>query len=104
MKLIFIRAIHNHPKLEIKVDEKHELFQNAAEIPSGYEVEIEKDVKSIKGLKPANQDIVRALLSSKSVIIVEDSPESKDAVRALKEEVEAEKKTRNIKPHKPAAV
>ncbi len=98
MKIIFTRAIHNHPKLEITVDKGSDLFQHTDEIPKGYEIEIEKGVESVKGLKPANKDIVNALLGSKSIIIIGDAPETKDAVKALKAEVEAEKKIRNIKP------
>lgn len=105
MKLYFTRAIHNHPSLEIKLEKNTPGFTHENEIPKGFEWEVEPGVKSIKGLKPANKEIVGKLLASKSVIIADDTPESKDAVKALLDEVKAEAKIRDIKPAKtpPAA-
>lgn len=96
MKFLFIRSIHNNPALDITIAESNPLFTHANEIPKGFSVEIEKGVNAIKNLKPSNQDIVRALLSSKSVIIVDDSPESKDAVKRILAEVADEAKVRDI--------
>jgi hypothetical protein len=91
MKFVAKTSIHNAPELALPIDKSTPNFQDKLHVPKGHKFEIAKDAKSLKGVtNQAEKQLISKLVMFDLVVVDDDSPESKDAITKINEEVKNE--------------
>ena len=86
MKFVSTASFHNAPELGIK-DSTGNVLPN---IPKGFAFELAPEAKALKGVtNKATQELISKLVIYGWAIVDDGSPESKDAIKKVKDEVAA---------------
>jgi hypothetical protein len=93
MKLVAKVQFHNAPELNLQGKDNKPLDL----IPKGHEFEISPGTKALKAVtKESDKQVISKLVMFGLVVVDDDTPESKDAIKAIKAEVEVEKKVAEV--------
>jgi len=92
MKFVATTAFHNAPELSLDLDPTKPGIQHEDTVPKGHRFEIAPESKAIKSVtKESDKQVISKLVMFGWAVVDDGSPESKDAIKKIDDEVTAEK-------------